>query len=967
MSTETVFDLDRIAAGLPAGALANRVARLAADGPGFRAVLEAPPGTGKTTVIPPAVAQSIAEAAAAPARVLVSQPRRVAARAAAGRLASLSGQEVGGAVGYTVRGDRRVSGRTQVEFATTGVVLRRLLRDPELTGVDAVILDEVHERSLESDLAFAMLRELVDLRDDLTLLVMSATLDAKEWAVRLGGDTAAPVLRVEAASHPLTVRWSPPPRRAVDDRGVRSDFLTHLAGTVRRALQEDDGDVLVFAPGHREVDRIASLVTDRHRDIDVLTLTGSTPRKEQDRVLSGGEHSQGQDHGRGHDQRHGQSQGRSQGRSQGQPRRRVVVATSVAESALTVPSVRIVVDSCLARVPYFDTGRGLGGLTTVRESKAAGDQRAGRAAREAAGTVWRCCAEADWAAFPAHTSPEVLTADLTGAVLDLAVWGSPGGAGLPLPTPLPALSLSAATQALHGLGALESADARARATEFGRALARVPADPRTARGLLLGAPVIGPRAAAECAALLSLDVRGADGDLAETLQRARTRRDRVPDGWKREARRLERLAEEHAPGGPAQTGPSQASPPQVMTPQRVTARGGSASSDLGIVLALSRPDMIARLRGGAEDDYLLVSGTGGELQRGSSLRGAEWIAVADVGIVGGRALIRAGVAIDEETALWAGASLRATHESAHWTDGRIRARRTDSLGAITLSSTPVAVTEDSAHAGIRDAVRSALARLADGESPGTAFDGIASADEAESFATLRGRLGLLHVVVGEPWPDVRATVLADTCEDWLGNEIRRAARALAAQGSGGGKRAARLRLDASLQGLLPWPEAAKLDRLVPVRVPVPSGSAVRLRYPRPEEHTATDGDTSASSDAEDLTTTEAAEHAGIPRTAGGSGITPPVLAVKLQEMFGAADGPAVVDGRVPILVHLLSPAHRPLAVTADLASFWEGAYAHVRAENRNRYRKHPWPEDPTTAAPTKHTSKRASGTQSKGG
>ena len=934
MSTEPAFDLGRISAGLPAGVLVDRIAELSSAGPGFRAVVEAPPGTGKTTVIPPAVARSVAEAAAAPARVLVSQPRRVAARAAARRLASLSGQEVGGAVGYTVRGDRKVSRRTQVEFATTGVVLRRLLNDPELTGIDAVILDEVHERSLESDLAFAMLRELVDLRDDLSLLVMSATLDAGDWAARLGGEVEAPVLRVEAASHPLTVHWAPPPRRAVDDRGVRPDFLAHVASTVRRALDADDGDVLVFAPGHREVDRIASFVSDQHGDIDVLTLTGSTPRKEQDRVLGGGHRDGGGDH-----------QGGGRGPVHERAPRRVVVATSVAESALTVPGVRIVVDSCLARVPYFDTGRGVGGLTTVRESKAAGDQRAGRAAREAAGSVWRCCGEADWAAFPAHTSPEVLTADLTGAVLDLAVWGSPGGVGLPLPTDLPALPLAAAARTLHGLGALESADPTARATDFGRALARVPADPRTARGLLLAAPMIGARAAAECAALLSLDVRGTDGDLAEALRRARTGRDRVPDGWAREARRLERLAAEHARGGPSRNAPGG-------TGSASSAHPGSSSSDLGIVLALSRPDMIARLRDGTDDDYLLASGTGGQLQRGSSLRGSEWVAVADVGIVGGRTLIRAGVGIDEETALWAGGSLRTSRQSAQWADGRIRARRTETLGAITLSSTPVAVTQDSAHAGIVDAVRAALTRLAEGDPPAAAFDGIATEDEAESFAALRGRMGLLHAVVGEPWPDVAASALAGTCEDWLGIEIHRAARALTTPGSGGAKRGVRLRLEAALQGLLPWPDAADLDRLVPVRIPVPSGSTVRLQYPRPEDH--------------EGTPPAAGPPAAGPPAAGSSGITPPVLAVKLQEMFGAADSPAVVDGRVPVLVHLLSPARRPLAVTADLASFWEGAYGHVRAENRGRYPKHPWPEDPTTATPTKHTSKRAAGTRHTG-
>lgn len=925
MPEATPFDPDRIGTDLPAAALIENVRRLAATGPGLRAVVEAPPGTGKTTVIPPALQQALtsaagshpaAEAASRPARVLVSQPRRVAARAAAARLASLSGLRVGEEVGHTVRGDRKASARTVVEFATTGVVLRRLLADPELTGTDAVILDEVHERSLESDLAFAMLRELLDLRDDLALIVMSATLDARDWAQLLGTrEEPAPILRVEAATHPLTVHWAPPAQRGLDARGVRPDFLTHIAATVDRALDEDDGDVLVFAPGHREVDRVAAHVRDRRADVEVLTLTGSTPRAQQDAVLRGGE-------------RLGEAGSEARAAS---ARRRVVVATSVAESALTVPGVRIVVDSCLSRVPYFDSGRGAGGLTTVRESKAAGDQRAGRAAREAAGTVWRCCAEADWAAFPAHTPPEVLTADLTGAALDLAVWGSPGGAGLPLPTPLPALPLAAATRTLHGLGALESPAPEARATQVGRSLAAVPADPRTARGLLLAASVIGARAAAECAALLTLEARASDGDLTQVLRSARSGGERAPHGWRTEVRRLERLADSALTqeAGGSSRGSRSATPP-------ATSARSDAARELGIVLALSRPDMIARLREGSTDEYLLATGTGGQLPRSSALAGSPWIAVGDLSVVGERTLIRAAVAIDEDIALWAGSALRMQREDTDWIDGRIRARRVEALGAITLSSTPVGVSEDGASKALRTAVGRALSALAQGDAPESAFSGLASAGEAQSFSELRDRLGLLHAVIGAPWPDVRAAHLAESAEEWLGLELDRAARALAA-GSG---RSAGLRLHDALQGLLPWPEAADLDRLVPTRLEVPSGSAVRLRYPNADSHS--DDSTNGGGET---------QHSG--------DIAPPVLPVKLQEMFGATQSPAILDGQVPILLHLLSPARRPLAVTADLASFWAGAYAHVRAENRGRYPKHPWPEDPTTAQPTKFTTKRA--------
>ncbi|WP_029089978.1 ATP-dependent RNA helicase [Brevibacterium album] len=960
------FAPDRIASGLPAAALVPQMRELAeqtAAGGGLRAVIEAPPGTGKTTVVPPALAVVLADgtapadpAAEAPSlagRIVVTQPRRMAARAAAHRLAQLTGLTVGEEVGFTVRGEARTGRRTRIEFVTTGVLLRRLLRDPELAGVQGVVLDEVHERSLDTDLAFGMLRELADLRDDLSLLAMSATLDAGQWARLLGEDgEPAPVLGVEARTHPLTVRWAPPAQRPLDARGVRPDFLLHIAETVRHAAEEagaeaeakarepaPPADILVFAPGRREVERLATLIRERV-PAQVHTLTGSTPLREQQRILAPDG-----------DARDGET-----GRGVGE--RRIVIATSVAESALTVPGVRIVVDSCLARLPHFDTGRGMGGLTTVRESKAAGGQRAGRAAREAPGTVWRCCAESDWAAFPAHTPPEVRTADLTSAVLDLAVWGSPGGAGLALPTPLPERGLAAAARTLAGLGALEDGRPQARATELGRRLAQVPADPRTARGLLLAAELIGARAAAECAALLTSEVRAEDGDLAGTLRQAR--RGRAPAGWEAEVTRLARIAGSAdttgagsagaSPGaGPGPASPSEPAPPFDPASLR------TAEDRLGLFLALSRPDLLARRRTGA-DGYLLASGTGVELPRGSRLAGEEWIAVAEVGLAGQRPLLRAGVGIDEALARWAASHLLTTVEEADWAEAgtSLRARRVERLGAIVLSSTPVPVRPEAARDALARRLAQAFAALSAGTEAEQALAGLATSEEIGSFAQLRGRLGLLRAAFGDPWPEVSAEALfpgagragretsanaAGTASaggstahspevpaagpgaavpDWLAAEADRAARALAS-----GERTPRLCLHTALQALLPWPEAARLDELAPVRVRVPSGSEVRVRYPSPE--------------------------------AGG----PPVLAVKLQEMFGAEAGPAVAEGRIPVLLHLLSPAQRPLAVTADLSAFWSGAYAHVRAENRAKYLKHPWPEDPRTAEPTRFTKNRA--------
>lgn len=876
-----LFDLDSLSAGLPAAAVLPGLAALARTGP-VRAVIEAPPGTGKTTLVPPALAAALADTtgfgseqgagsgtggAQGAGRVVVAQPRRMAARSAARRLASLTGTRLGEDIGFTVRGDRKVSRRTSVEFVTYGVLVRRLLGDPELAGTAAVVLDEIHERHLDADLAFGMLRELIELRDDLSLVVMSATLEAAHWAALLdedggthGEDAApAPVLTARADIHPLEVRWAPAPRRPLDARGVHPDFLAHVARqTAAAAAEPDSGDVLVFLPGMREIDRVSGLLRSAlPAGSEVLALTGGTPPAEQDRILSpaaaGGVGGPG-----------------SAGTGSGT---RVVVATAVAESSLTVPGVRTVVDAGLSRQPRLDTVRGMSGLVTVRESKAAGTQRAGRAAREGPGRVIRCMAESDWAGLPADTPPEVRTADLTSAVLDLACWGAPGGDGLRLPDPLPERARESAEATLRGLGALDSAG---RATDLGRRLARIPADPRLARGLLAGAPVVGARRAAEVVAALGLELRAPGGDLPALLRSLRRDRDRT---WSAEVDRFERMALRDPYEGAA-------SP--------LGSAAATADAAAGLVAALARPDRIARERSDAPGEYLFTSGTGAVLPRDSQLAGSSWLAVADVGLAGDRALIRAAAPITREIAEFAASGLRSTSEDARFEGGRVRARRIDRLGAIALSSTPVAATAESEELALAAAV---------------AEEGPALLAPGAAFETLRRRLGLLHATLGDPWPDVRWEALLD-------------------------RFAGRLRERAPvgwLQEVLPWPEAARLDALAPERLTVPSGRAVLLDYPEPEAHDR-DGD-----------------------TGDGTGVVPPVLAVKLQECFGWATGPEVAG--VPVVLHLLSPAGRPLAVTSDLASFWDGAYAQVRAENRNRYAKHPWPEDPWNALPARGTKK----------
>ncbi|WP_196804455.1 ATP-dependent helicase HrpB [Cellulomonas sp. URHD0024] len=787
-------------------------------------VVQAPPGTGKTTLVPPAVAAAI------PGRIVVTQPRRIAARAAARRLANLIGEPVGATVGFSVRGESRTSATTRIEVVTTGILLRRLQRDPELAGVGAVVLDEVHERHLDGDLALALLVDVRShLRDDLVVVAMSATLEAQRTAALLSG---APVVSVEAALHPVDVLWCPAPPRVTrtDERGVTPGFLDHVAGTVRRALQERAGDVLVFVPGAGEIGVVARRLSGV--DADVRPLHGRLPSRDQDLALAPG------------------------------PRRRVVVSTAVAESSLTVPGVRVVVDAGFSRQPRTDHRRGLAGLVTVGVSRAAAEQRAGRAGREGPGAVYRCWTEADHVRLPAHPEPEIRTADLTAFALELACWGSPTGADLALLDPPPAAALEAAVATLQGLGAL-AADGSV--TSRGRAVAAVPVDPRLARALLDGAAVVGARRAAEIVAMLSDDLRAPGGDLVAALRAVR-RGSPDTDRWRAQTTRLLAALPDRTPGS-------------GLTDDLATA----------FVVALAHPDRIARLRPGGSA-YLMASGTGATLPTGSPLAGFSWLAVADAdrGAARRDATIRSAAPFDADLALEAAPALVRDEERVEWQAGRVVARRVRSLGAIELTSQRLT---DPAPALVQAAVRDGVGR-----------DGLGVLRWSQGASALRARLAFLHRALGEPWPDVSDGALLDTLDAWLGPDLTRASSDLH-----------RIDVTSALRRLLPWPDAARLDVLAPERLQVPSGTTVPVDYT---------GDQ-------------------------------PVLGVRLQETFGWRETPRLADGRVPVLLHLLSPAGRPAAVTADLASFWRTGYPQVRAELRARYPKHAWPDDPLTAEPTR--------------
>ncbi|MEV8371829.1 ATP-dependent helicase HrpB [Kribbella sp. NPDC056861] len=826
------------------------------------AVLVAPPGSGKTSLLPLALADALG------GTVLVAEPRRMATRAAASRLAMLVGEPLGQRIGYAMRGERSGGKGVRVEVVTTGLLVRRLQRNPELPGVAAVVIDECHERHLDADLLLAFCVDIrANLREDLAIVATSATPDTVTLSRALGAEQPAPVVTASAAMFDVQVEWAPPPVPVPILPGGRVDprLLDHVAAVVRRAMDENAGDILVFVPGEAEINGVAR----RLGELNVLPLFGRQTRAEQDRALAPG------------------------------AARRIVVTTSVAESSLTVPGVRVVVDSGLAREPRTDQSRGLGALVTCRVSKSSADQRAGRAGREAPGRVYRCWSATDHAHLDDHAAPEIATADLAAFALDLAAWGAPGGDGLTLLEAPPVVAMSAAVELLLRLDAI---DEGGRITERGRRMAAIGAHPRLARALLDGTPRVGAERAREIVAMLSEDSgRDFGDDLPARWRALRRGVDRGATArWREEAKRLGRGSEPAVGGAADRLSAQGGQAPGTVGGGTATGSGVPAGRDgagvpddlaAGIVVGLAYPDRIARAREADSATYQMSGGTGAALDPQSPLRTTPWLAIAVADRAPGRAdaRIRSAAPIDEATARDVAGDLVSFSDQIRWDDGRIVTRRLQTLGAIVLTDVPLTKPDPLL---VQAAVRDGLRR-----------SGLGVLRWSEAAGALRDRLAFCHAHLGAPWPAVDDAALLASLDDWLDLSSVRGARDLA-----------HLDVATALRRLLPWPAATRFGELAPERLAVPSGSQVRLAY---------------------------------------DGAEPPVLAVKLQEVFGWTTTPVVADGRVPVVLHLLSPARRPVAITSDLASFWKQGYPQVRADLRARYPRHPWPEDPLTAPPTK--------------
>ncbi|WP_029030438.1 ATP-dependent helicase HrpB [Salinarimonas rosea] len=808
---------------LPIDAVLADLAAALRAGP--RAVLVAPPGAGKTTRVPLAL---LDEPWARGGKLVLLEPRRLAARAAAERMARTLGERVGETVGLRVRLGTQVSAKTRIEVVTEGVFTRMILDDPTLDGIAAVLFDEYHERSLDADLGLALALDAQGaLREDLRLLVMSATLDGARVAALLEG---APVVESEGRAFPVETRHV--------GRDPRARIEEAVGAVVMRALAEETGSLLVFLPGQAEIRRTARLLEERVRDpaVEIAPLYGALDRAEQDHAVS----------------------------PAAPGRRKVVLATSIAETSLTIEGVRVVIDSGLSRVPVYEPAVGLTRLATVRVSRASADQRRGRAGRTGPGVCWRLWEEAATGALQPFSTPEILAADLASLVLDCAAWGVTDPGTLPFLDAPPRPALAEARALLGEIGAL---DADGRITPLGARVRALPLPPRLAAMVLRAAERGEAARSAEIAALLvERGLGGEDVDLAHRLDRvARERGGRAQDmrrlarGWAAQA------TEGLAPGAPE-------------------------GLSVGALVALAYPDRIARARG-KPGDVVLANGRGAALEPHLALAREPFLAIAEIAGSAGaaRVLAAAALAPEEIEALFPDRIVSRDEIAFDAKAKAVRGRAVRRIGSVVLSERPIPLADDPQTPVV-------LAR-------GIAKLGIDMLPWSKAATQLRRRIAFLRAAEGAPWPDVSDEALAETIEAWLAPML--AGRTALAQVEGAD-------VLEGLRTLLPWDLQRRLDAEAPTHWRAPTGTSVAVDYDRAE----------------------------------------PAIAIRVQELYGLATHPALAGGRRPLVLELLSPAHRPIQVTKDLPGFWRGSWAEVRAEMRGRYPRHVWPEDPAAAAPT---------------
>lgn len=796
---------------------------------GNAAVLVAPPGAGKTTLVPLALLDAPWRG---DGRIVLLEPRRLAARAAARRMAALLGEEPGETVGYAMRMENRSSARTRILVVTEGVFSRMLLDDPELPGIAAVLFDEFHERSLDGDFGLALALDVQGaLRPDLRLLVMSATLDGARVATLLGN---APVIESEGRAFPVDIRY--------DERPAGMPVEDAMARTIRSALAGEEGSILAFLPGQREILRTMERLEGRlGADTDIVPLYGLLDGKAQDAAI----------------------------RPSPAGRRKVVLATSIAETSITIDGVRVVIDSGLSRQPRFEPASGLTRLETVRVSKASAEQRAGRAGRTQAGAAIRLWRAEQTAALAAFTPPEILHADLSGLLLDCSAFGVADPAALSFLDPPPRAALAEARALLATLGAIEE---DGRLTERGEKMRRLALPVRLAHMVAEAAAGGHAREAAELAMLLTERGLGGDGvDLERRLSRLRV--EKSPRA----------VAARHLAG-------------------RLAHAAGSIMADIpaspGALLLHAWPDRIAKARG-ERGRFVLANGSGAVLDAADALAGEAFLVVADLTGKAQHARITAAAAVTEDDIRAAlGHRIDTRRETLFDPERRaVRVRETVRLGALTLAERmlPAPSGPEADHA-ILEALRQ---------------HGLSLLPWSKEAGALRRRLSWLHRGLGAPWPDVSDAALIERLDDWLAPFLSGTASFTAIEAGA---------VSAGLASLAPYDLQRRIDTLAPTHFEAPSGSRVPIRY----------------------------DDEG------------PVLAIRVQELFGLDRHPSIAGGSVPLTLELLSPAHRPIQTTRDLPGFWRGSWADVRTDMRGRYPRHVWPENPLEAAATSRAKPRGS-------